>query len=690
MSQSAVNVELALRLKDGATAGLKSVTQAAVQSSEKTSAAAVSAATKSTKAAEASASKSVAAIQKQHDSHIQLYREIASARERLGVRSEQVIRDEIHKTESAYQQLARAGVSSARDLARAQDASIAKVRELRLEMGELTKAQRLLQAGQVGAAVTAGAVVTKSVIANPVRSYADLETAQADLKIALMSKGGKVSDAYGEIMKQATELGNKLPGSTKDFVAAASALKEQGMTERAITGGGLTASANFGVLANMDQYQSATTIAKMREAYGLGADELPEMANIMQKARYGYGISPDDFRGVAQYAAPTYNTLGLTGADNAKKLLAVQGMAAGVGLENTSFGTNFAMMLQRTATIDSHVGENGKEAKEVRQILAEFGIKMNFFSKQGKFAGIENMFAQLEKLKPLSDQDRIRVLTKMFGTEAARPASIMVEKGGVAGFKESLGKLESQADMEDRIRTKTSTLSSKGESLSGTWENTKASAAKGIGEMLKGVTDGVNVLLGDYIQPTVDKNPGLGTGAIAGTAAGLGLATTASSLMALRAMMGTQTGLRMLSSIPGITAVANVASRLPVVPKGAGLFGLAATAGGAVLSSVAGEDSVAARYGSAALTGAGLGATVGSLLPGIGTVVGGAIGGVGGLIVQGVTEAFKSAPEPKPTEVNANLTVGLAPGLVLVGQKTSTTSGNVQMHTGNLWHGAPR
>jgi FKBP-type peptidyl-prolyl cis-trans isomerase len=57
MSQSAVNVELALRLKDGATAGLKSVTQAAVQSSEKTSAAAVAAATKSSKAAEESASR---------------------------------------------------------------------------------------------------------------------------------------------------------------------------------------------------------------------------------------------------------------------------------------------------------------------------------------------------------------------------------------------------------------------------------------------------------------------------------------------------------------------------------------------------------------------------------------------------------------------------------------------------------
>lgn len=86
-------------------------------------------------------------------------------------------------------------------------------------------------------------------------------------------------------------------------MAAASALKEQGMTESAITGGGLKASAYFGVLAEMNQYQSATTIAKMREAYGLGDNELPEMANLMQKSRYAYGIHPDDFRAVAQYAA---------------------------------------------------------------------------------------------------------------------------------------------------------------------------------------------------------------------------------------------------------------------------------------------------------------------------------------------------------------------------------------------------
>lgn len=679
---SAVQAELAITLKDQASAGLKAVTQAAEQAANKTAAAAVAAANKSAAASEQSVSRSRSA-----------YEKLSSARETLGIRAEREIQRELQQTEAAYNRLARSGTASARELARAHDASIEKVRKLRQEMGEVTKMQRLGQVAQIGAAVGAGGMAAKAMIDNPIRSYTSLEAAQADLKIALMTKGGQVSAAFDEVMRQATDLGNKLPGATKDFVAAASALKEQGMTESAITGGGLKAAAYFGVLAEMNQYQSATTIAKMREAYGLGDNELPEMANLMQKARYAYGIHPDDFRAVAQYAAPTYNTLHLTGLQNAKELLAVQGMAASVGLENTSFGTNFAMMLQRTAQIDSRLGGKGKEAEEARAALAEHGIKLNFYDKKGKFAGIENMFSELDKLKPLKDIDRMHVLNKLFGVEASRPASIIIEKGGLAAFKESMAKQENQADMEERIRMKTSTLKSKEEALSGTWENTKASAAKGIGESKKGLMDYLNSVLGDTIQPTIEKYPGLGTGAVTAAAAGAGMATTAGSLMALRAVMGTQAGLKTLSAIPGITAVANVASRIPVVPKGAGLFGLAASVGGGVLSSVAGEDSAVGRYGSAALSGAGLGATVGSLIPGIGTAVGAAVGGVGGLIVQGVSDLLKgpAIQQEQKTNVKADITVGLAPGLVLQGQSFNTFGpGEVSLNTGNLWTGAPR
>jgi phage tail tape-measure protein len=130
-------------------------------------------------------------------------------------------------------------------------------------------------------------------------------------------------------------------------------------------------------------------------------------------------------------------------------------------------------------------------------------------------------------------------------------------------------------------------------------------------------------------------------------------------------------------------------ARMPVIPKGVGVGAIGASVGGALLSSVYGEESAAARYGSAALSGAGLGATVGSILPGLGTAVGGGVGAALGVAVQGLTDMLKQ--EPKPTNVKADITVGLAPGLVLQGQNVQTSGpAGVAMNTGNIWSGAPK
>lgn len=647
------NVEVKIKLNDGATAGLKKIAKEAEQ-----------AATKSSQAADRMSKNASAAVEQSVSKSRSQYEKLSQAREQLGIRSEKAVQNEIKQTEAAYNRLARSGTSSARELTRAQEATISKVRELRREMGELSKMQKLQKTAQntaTGAVTTAtGLYAAKTVIDNPIRSYADLESAQADLKISLMTKGGKVSAAYDEILLQAVDLGNKLPGATKDFVAAATALKEQGMTESAIVGGGLKASASFGVLANMDQYQSATTIAKMREAYGLKDSELPEMANLMQKSKNAYGIAPDDFRAVAQYAAPTYNQLGLTGDKNAKQLLAVQGMAAGVGLENTSFGTNFAQMLQRTAVIDSRINKNSPEAEEVRKILSEFKIKMSFFDDKGKFSGIENMFAQLEKLKPLSEQDRIRVLNKMFGIEASRPAAIMVDKG-IQGFRDSQSKLDAQADMDERIRMKTSTLKSKEESLNGTYENTKASAAAPLGEAKKGLLDSFNKLLSDTVQPWFKKDPSRGTDAILGT-----------SIVAANA------------ATYGATAALNAAG-----VSSAGAVGLAAA--GTTLSATAGAGAVGYGLGKYAVN-----PLINLADEKLGTSIGDTIGRTVALYLAPFSENARAALMQdlktqfstfmEPTKVDNKLTVSLADGLMVKSQ-SSKISGPVTnlFETGSVW-----
>ena len=657
----AANVEVKIKLNDQASAGLKKIGKEAE-----------AAATKSAKVAEQMASKSSAAVENSVTKSRSQYEKLASARTQLGVRSEKSVQNEIKQTEAAYNRLARSGTASARELARAQDASIAKVRELKREINDLTKMQKAGQVAQNAAAgattLAAGAYAVKSVVDIPVRAYADLEAAQADLKVALMTKGGKVSAAYDDLNLQAVALGNKLPGTTKDFIASATALKEQGMPESAIVGGGLKAAAEFGVVAKMDQYQAATTLAKMREAYGLKGNELPEMANLMQKSKNAYGIAADDFRAVAQYAAPTYNQLGLTGAANAKDLLAVQGMAAGVGLENTSFGTNFAQMLQRTAVIDSRINKHSPEAKEVKAILKEFGIEMSFFTKQGKFAGIENMFAQLEKLKPLSDQDRIKVLNKMFGIEAGRPAAIIAMQG-VKGFKESQAKLDNQADMAPRIAKITSTLKSKEETAAGTLENTLAAAAQPIGEVKKGVLDSVNSYLSNTVQPALKKDPSRGTDAIVGTSIVAANAATFGASAALTAAGVTGSG-----------------------AAGAGVLGLAAA--GTTLSAVAAAGAVGYGAGKYAVNPA-----INFVDDKLGTGIGNTIGRTVAVFLapfsaearNSLVQDFKNQYDSlmQSSKIESKITVNLGPGLVLANQQTKVTGAvKSSVNTGNLREGA--
>ncbi|XLV71480.1 hypothetical protein ACKZDW_18520 [Ralstonia syzygii subsp. celebesensis] len=83
-----------------------------------------------------------------------------------------------------------------------------------------------------------------------------------------------------------------------------------------------------------------------------------------------------------------------------------------------------------------------------------------------------------------------------------------------------------------------------------------------------------------------------------------------------------------------------------------------------------------------------MGAMVGSVVPVLGTGVGAAVGGGLGLAWEGLKDLLKP-PEQKPVDVNARMTVGLAPGLVLQSQSVQATGGNVQMNTGNVWNGAP-
>lgn len=432
-----------------------------------------------------------------------------------------------------------------------------------------TLAQGLQNAPEMAAMGVAGYYGAKTMMAPPVRAYADLESATTDLRVAMMDAKKQVHGSFGAIAREAEKLGDFLPGSTKDFMGGASAMIRNGVGPETVANGGLRASSYFGVLMNMNQAQSAETIAKVREASGLKDNELVGMADLMQRGHYAFGIKPSDYLEVAKYAAPTYNTMGTTGLDNAKRMLALQGMAASVGLEGSSFGTNIAQMMNRLSQVDSRQERNSPEAKALRAMLKKHDIDLTFYDDKGRFMGPENMLAQLAKMRTLSPVDQQRATYQLFGDEAGRPAQVMIQKG-LEEYNKNIAKLDAQASLDDRINEKMSSFAAKLDALGGTIENVMARMAAQLGNASKPAIDGANGFFGGVGQFLQD-NPAAGTAGMVG----LGLGGAVGAWRGSGALLGLVRGLR---GGGGAAAAASVLSGAGSVLAPAGALAPAASA----------------------------------------------------------------------------------------------------------------
>lgn len=549
----------------------------------------------------------------------------------------------------------------------------------------LEGAQNLPELTAKGAA---GYYAGRAIVAPPVKAYADLEEATVGLKTAMLDAKLQVDKAFPAIAKKAEELGIKLPGTTKDFYRSATELIRQGVSPELVAGGALEASAKFGVLMKMDQGQAATTIAKVREAYGLKAPELPQMADLMQRTAFASGVNPQDFLVTASYAAPTYNTMKLTGLQKARELLALQGMAAGVGLESSSFGTNFSQMLSRLSQIDRRLAKKSPEARASRDLLASHGIHMDFYGKDGEFLGAENMLRQLAKMSKLSTLDKQHVSQTLFGVEAGRPAMIFADKG-LQAYQEQLQKMDSQASLDQRLDLVMTSFAAKLESLGGTIENVMARIATPLGEGLKPVMDRANSAFGSFGDVITD-NPVAGTAGLFGA----GLAGVAGAWRGTGALLGMVRGGASGASAAAVAAEAAAASNpfrglgvtMPApaaAPSfmsrlaGAGRFvgpGLALAGAGLESYDVITDDkltamgkargiTMAAAGAGGALLGAKGGAALGTaVLPGLGTLAGGLIGGATGYLVgkYGTGMLWGSDPERDFVKVSGTNGASLA------------------------------
>lgn len=386
----------------------------------------------------------------------------------------------------------------------------------------------MIHTGMV-AATGVGMVAGGRAIAKPVQAtlgaFSQQEDASTQLRAAMMQSDGSVSPEFAQIDALAKKLGDRLPGTTADFIDMMTVLRKEGISAKAILGGTGEAAALLGVQLKMPVTAAAAFAAKMQDATQATESEMLGLMDVLQKNAY---LGADQ----------NYQLNGITAMAGAMGLLRLKGEEAYKALSPMLVMMNQAGMTDGGSAGNAinkvfEAGLDSKKLKKVNDLLkdSKTGIKLNFADKGGKFAGVENFFNQLEKLKKLGDNDILKteVFKELFGTdkENRQVLNNFIAKG-YGGYQETVAKMEAQASLQQRVNEQLGTLTNVMEAAQGGFTNVMAD----IGDTIKNDAKDVIKAIGDITSSVggwIKEHPALTAG----------IARTVAVLAGLMIVLGT-------------------------------------------------------------------------------------------------------------------------------------------------------
>lgn len=356
------------------------------------------------------------------------------------------------------------------------------------------------------ASLGAGYAASRPVV-SAIKAFAPNEDSATQLKVSMMDDTGKVSADFQKITDLATKLGDRLPGTTADFQNMMTMLRRQGISAQSILGGTGEAAAYLGVQMKMEATEAAEFAAKMQDATRTTEKDMMGLMDTIQRGFYA-GMDPSNMMQGFSKISPVMDVIKKSGIDAAKELAPLLIMMDQASMDGSSAGNAFRKIFQ--------AGLNQDKVEKANSIAAgaNKGVSLKFTDDKGNFAGLENLYAQVEKLKVLNDSDRTAVISKLFGDDAETMTTLntMMNKG-LAGYQEIQEKLRVQADLRTRVNEQLGTLTNVMEAAEGSFTNAMAEFGAAVAPDLKGL---INTLgeLANGVAAWARENPKLAGGLV--------------------------------------------------------------------------------------------------------------------------------------------------------------------------------
>lgn len=337
-----------------------------------------------------------------------------------------------------------------------------------------------------GAMMATGVGVLKAM--SPVISaYADLEEANASLRASMMDSTGAVDKNFKGISNLAEKLGDQLPGTTADFYQLFETMMNNGVKSESILRGVGKAASFLAVDLKMPYAAAGEFAARMKEATGVADEEMLKFMDTISRAN-SLGIGASEMQYAFSRSAGSLKMLGLQGLQASKDMTVFYASLIRGGMSGETAATSFNNLMQNVL--------DKKKFQKFAETAKANGLSFQFFDKEGKFMGVENLVAQFSKMKDLSTTKKAELVQALTGGGADGQALNTIIQNGTAGYQKMRAEMEKKAALNDKINTKLATLKSMWEATTGTITNMLAAIGEGLGPILKPIVDMIGKIAG--------------------------------------------------------------------------------------------------------------------------------------------------------------------------------------------------
>lgn len=362
------------------------------------------------------------------------------------------------------------------------------------ELKKLSDRQKQLFASGTGMLAT-GAAVTAS-LAPAVQAYADLEEAQLRLKAAMMGPGGVVSDLFPQVNQLAERLGDQLPGTTADFYAMFETMMNSGIKAETVLNGVGEAAAFLAVNIKMPYDEAGKFAAKLKEATGVADGQMLQFMDTIARVR-NLGVEAGEMQFAFSRSAGALKLLGVQGLEASKSMASVYASLIRAGLSGETVGTGFSAIVNNML--------NPTKFAKMNEEAAKLGVSLQFF-KDGQFMGVQNMIAQLDKLRGFNAEQRASVVNALTGGGQDAQMLQTLINNGVAGFNKMNQAMANQATLSQKVGSQLKGLKSLWEATTGTITNLLAAIGEGLAPALKPLVTMMGQLAG-WLKTFLQENP---------------------------------------------------------------------------------------------------------------------------------------------------------------------------------------